>query len=163
MEGFSEWLAGTPASQLIQNVGWIIPTSQSIHILAVAVILASAGAIILRIFGKASALGTIAETSKRFERWIWVALVFVALTGVAQLVAEPGRSLTNTTFWLKMAMLSVSIVLMAVFQRSVAHGAPHWDEGAGQRQSIKLIALFAFALWIAIAIAGRWIAYTHIE
>jgi hypothetical protein len=54
MHDFAEFLASTAFSRNIQTAGWIIPLSQSLHIMAVAVVLSSMAMIDLRIFGFAA-------------------------------------------------------------------------------------------------------------
>ena len=41
LDDFNNWLGATPASLLIQKVFWIIPTVQTVHILAISVVVAS--------------------------------------------------------------------------------------------------------------------------
>ena len=81
LQEITKWLAATPLSQTIQKILWIIPMMQSVHILAIAIVLSSVGMIDLRIFGLAGGRGTLQETARRFVPWIWCALVVLAVTG----------------------------------------------------------------------------------
>ncbi len=49
MNAFLDAVGQTPLSQTLQNVGWLIPTIQSIHILALAVVFTSAAIVDLRL------------------------------------------------------------------------------------------------------------------
>jgi hypothetical protein len=51
LESLCAWLEKTPLSTGIQNVGWIIPAGQVVHILGLAAILFSALSIDLRVLG----------------------------------------------------------------------------------------------------------------
>jgi len=39
---FADWLANTPLSKALQDQPWVVPTSLSIHILAVSIVFGSA-------------------------------------------------------------------------------------------------------------------------
>ena len=51
MSQFAGWLSQTTVSLAIQTHEWVIPTIQSIHIVAIGIVLASALMIELRILG----------------------------------------------------------------------------------------------------------------
>jgi len=69
LQTFASWLLQTPASQIIQNVFWIIPLVHTLHILAIAVILSSVAMIDLRIFGLAGRCATMMQTADRYLPW----------------------------------------------------------------------------------------------
>ena len=48
---FCNWLGSTSVSQVIQTTKWIIPTLQTIHILAIAALFSSAILFDLRLWG----------------------------------------------------------------------------------------------------------------
>ena len=51
---FCDWLSLTPVSQTIQNVEWIIPAVQSVHIIAIAIVMSSMIMVDLRLMGLGS-------------------------------------------------------------------------------------------------------------
>jgi hypothetical protein len=159
MHDFAEFLASTAFSHNIQTAGWIIPLSQSLHIMAVAVVLSSMAMIDLRIFGFAARSQTMAQTAHRFVPWIWTSLVVLAFTGTLQIIAEPSRTLDgNPMFQLKMLLLAVGIIATLAFQFSVHLGSAFWDDPR-RRSVLHVLAGTSFLLWCTVTIAGRWIAY----
>ncbi|MGZ3275532.1 MAG: DUF6644 family protein [Caulobacteraceae bacterium] len=159
LQQFAAWLSQTPVSQFIQNVLWIIPLVQTIHILAIAAVLSSVAMIDLRIFGFAGRSTTMAETAGRYVPWIWWGLLVLALTGVTLITGEPVRSLTNPAFQIKMALLAAAIVVTLVFQKTVHDRAGAWDAAPRLSGAVRAAALGTLLLWFAIAVFGRWIAY----
>ena len=99
LDRFCAWLEQTPLSQTIQGAGWIVPAVQTVHILAIAALIASALMIALRL-------------DTRLRRVIWWALPVLAATGVIMIVGEPVRSLANPVFQLKMALLACAVVVL---------------------------------------------------
>lgn len=154
---FAEWLSATPISQLIQNVSWIIPAVQSVHILAIAMVMASALVISLRVLGLIMADLPLVAVTRRFQPWIWVSLIILLLSGAILIIGEPGRSITNSIFQLKMLLLLIVIICTLLLQRPLRKDEAYWD--SSRRTTSRAIAVFSVAVWSCIIFAGRWIAY----
>src|SRR3569833_1633610 len=101
LSNFIAWLAATPASDVIQNVLWVIPAVQVVHILCVCLVLSSVGMIALRLMGLAGMRTSVADTAKRYVPWIWGSIVILAITGATLITGEPRRELSNPAFQLK--------------------------------------------------------------
>src|SRR6266481_1021075 len=125
---FCKWLAATPLSHTIQSAGWIIPTLQTIHILSVAVVFSSAILVDLRIWRLLQRDEPLPEVARRFLPTIWPVLLILLVTGSLLIVGEPRRSLLNSTFYLKTALLAVANMLTAGVQRSITSSATFWDK-----------------------------------
>ncbi len=157
----SKWLAATPLSHTIQTTSWIIPTVQIIHILGVAVLFSSAVLVDLRIWRLLERDIPLAQVARRFLPPIWPVLLILLITGSLLIVGEPRRSLLNSTFYLKMALLAVAIMLTAGLQRSISSSPNSWDKDRGRRLAARFAATASIALWCGVLFAGRWIAYTQ--
>ena len=160
LTGFSKWLAATSLSHTIQTVTWIIPTLQTIHILCVAIAFSSALLVDLRIFRLFERDEPLGEVTRRFLPPIWPVLVILLITGGLLIIGEPRRSLVNTTFYLKMALLIVAILLTATLQRT-ALASPALREDRNRRLTGRTLAMLSVLVWCGILFAGRWIAYTQ--
>src|SRR5207237_4749238 len=149
------WLEHTALSQTIQSVNWIVPAVQTIHILAITVVAASALMIDLRLIGVFSADRPMREVSARFLPLIWWPLLVLLATGAIMIVGEPARALKNPAFQLKMALLIaallVTLTAQAMRTRHPAFGARKGAFAAG-------LAVLSMTLWMGIIFAGRWIA-----
>ena len=157
----SKWLAATPLSHTIQTTSWFIPTIQIIHILGVAVLFSSAVLVDLRIWRLLERDIPLAQVARRFLPPIWPVLLILLVTGSLLIVGEPRRSLLNSTFYLKMALLAVAIMLTAGLQRSISSSPNSWDKDRGRRLAARFAATASIAVWCGILFAGRWIAYTQ--
>jgi hypothetical protein len=158
LERFIQWLGDTAASQVIQKVFWIIPTVQIAHILAISVVLASMAMLDLRLLGLAGKRSSIAALSRRFMPWLWGALIVLALSGSLLIVGEPKRALGNLAFELKMATaIAVTAGFQLILKRDLAAGGA--DLAPSHCGLAKITGAVSLALWAAIAVAGRLIAY----
>jgi hypothetical protein len=158
---FSRWLATTSLSHTIQTAGWIIPALQVVHILSVAVVFSSAILVDLRIWRLLQRDVPMREVARRFLPTIWPVLLVLLITGSLLIVGEPRRSLLNSTFYLKMALLALAILLTAGLQRSISSSPNFWDKDRRRRMAGQFAATVSILVWCGILFAGRWIAYTQ--
>jgi uncharacterized membrane protein len=159
MHAFGDWLANTELSSIIQNVSWIIPAVQTVHIICVAIVISSVFLVDMRILGIFARSQPLAALARRFLTWIWYAIVVLFVTGSLLIIGEPSRSLLNPAFGLKMLMLIIVATLTLLIQRPLASDAGYWEASGGRRVTVRAIAITSLALWSGIVFAGRWIAY----
>jgi uncharacterized membrane protein SirB2 len=159
LQNFADGLSQTAPSRFLQDVLWIIPVVQTVHILAIAVVLSSVAMMALRVFGRVGRSTPLARTAGRFLPWLWWGTLSLAVTGLILITAEPGRALTNPAFQLKMGLLLVAIGVTFAFQRSVRGRSVMWSESG----LVRVGALATVLLWFSIAVAGRWIAYAVVS
>ena len=155
---FSLWLSNTAASRFVQDKEWIIPTLQSVHILAIGILLSISGLINLRVFVKAMADASVGDTVRSCAPWIWGALLVLACSGAILIIGEPVRELVNPAFQLKMGLLVLAIAVTACVHKRLAHVPLSHDSAAGSA-GLRVLVLSTFLIWLPIAVAGRWIAY----
>jgi hypothetical protein len=160
MENFAEWLGTTEVSEAFKNASWFVPVVQSAHIMAIAIVFSSVLMICLRIWGWTGATQTLPDTARRYLPWIWGGAICLFLTGCLMIVTEPDRELYNPTFWTKMALVVVGLIVTAFFQRVVHRNADTWDGQPRDRMILRIAAAFSLFVWVAIIICGRLIAYT---
>jgi hypothetical protein len=156
VQEFCDWLSTTPLSVAIQTQFWVIPTVQTIHILAIAVVVACMAMLDFRLLGLAGMRQPVVAMANRFLPWTWGALVVLLLSGVILIIGEPARELLSPVFQVKMVLLAVVVGLTCLIQRSIRRRAAFGDwRGAAARSA----AIASLLLWVAIVTAGRWIAY----
>lgn len=157
---FAEWLATTWLSSTFQNVLWIVPASQSIHIASLAVVFASALMINLRVLGLGAGGRSVSQLAGTLVPWMWRGLACLLFTGAVQSIAEPVRQFVTPLFWAKMALIVVVMAMTTVFARSVRANAGRWDTAATRPASATVFAVASTLLWVAIVTCGRFIGYT---
>ena len=154
----SDWLASTGLSVWIASQVWAVPTLQSIHILAIGVILASLAMLDLRLAGLIGREQSIREMTLRFYPWVWGALAVLVTTGFLQIMAEPARELLNWVFWTKMGLI-VSAVLFTAPVRRLLEDCRYRELAPRKQRIVRTCALISLALWVLVVTCGRWIAY----
>ena len=146
MTAFAGWLAQTTASVWIASHEWVIPTIQSIHIVAIGIALVSAFMIGFRVLGWTGSDQTLADTTARFWPWLLGSLCVLLATGVLMVLGEPARELLAFSFWLKMCLVVIGTALT-------------WWIG---RSNTKPLTVLTLLIWVSVIFLGRLIAYDHI-
>ncbi len=156
---FSAWLETTTPSLYIQTKEWIIPTVQTVHILSISVVVGSVLMVHLHTLGLAMRGQSSAMLARRFFPWMWVALAVLLLSGSILVTGEPGRSLPNPVFQLKMALVIVGVGLTLLYQQPLLKDPEYWSKSRTRRTNATGIAVVSLLVWVGIVFAGRWIAY----
>src|SRR5437763_670325 len=138
---FCLWLEQTSPSQIIQSTAWVVPAVQTVHILALATLLASALMINLRLMGLTGLDQPVERLSARFLPVIWWMLPILLVTGAIMITGEPARSLKNPVFQLKMGLLLAALALTAFYQIGLSRGRDRYDLANRGRAAALLIAL----------------------
>ena len=156
----SKWLAATSLSHTIQTTGWIIPALQTVHILCVAVLFSSAVLVDLRIWRLLQRDVPLPDVGRRFLPLIWPVVLVLLVSGSLLIIGEPRRSLLNTSFYIKMALLAFALLLTGLLQWSLSSPG-FWNKDRGRRIAGRLAATASILAWCGIIFAGRFIAYTQ--
>src|ERR1700712_694873 len=155
---FTTWLTGTRLTAAVAGHFWVVPTLQTIHILSVAVVLAGVVLINLRIVGVVEQQQPVSALLDRFLQPIGIALIVLAVTGMLLIAGEPTRALFRIVFWVKMAL-----ILVASFLTWSHRWAFYRENGQAATATTlrKGVAITVLLLWLAVIVAGRWIAYVE--
>lgn len=150
-----DWIHAQPIQQTLAGTFWVVPATQTVHIICVAIVMTGALIIALRGLGLAGKEWSLARWERRFHRSTVVALWTLLATGIVMTIAEPERELLNIIFRAKMLAVIITIIVTHFMGRSLrAAGA---DQPAGM--GVRMTAVVVLISWMGIAAAGRWIAY----
>jgi len=158
IQSFCTWLGNTPLSMAIQDRYWVIPMVQTVHILAISVVMASMVMLDLRLLRVLGRSQSIPDVAHRFLPWVWSAVLVLLASGTILIIGEPGRELLSEVFWLKMTLLACALTVTAAFQYAVNRRAEFWER---RRAIASVTAIASLMLWVGILAAGRWIAYVE--
>jgi uncharacterized membrane protein SirB2 len=158
---FAHWLATTELNLTLQEQSdWLVPISQSVHIISVCVLFTAALLINMRLLGATNTGRTVSQLTATLVPWMWGALVALLLTGVLQTIIEPERQFVTPWFWAKLIMVAIVAVMTAVFTSRVRANAPSWDAAGPRPAGARPFAIATTLLWVAIIVCGRFIGYT---
>ena len=149
------WLTSLPLGLAIRRSTWLIPLAQTIHILAVGVVMSSVFMMDLRAWGYARSQ-TLAQSAHRFGPWIWAGMVPMIATGIALVLAAPRRTLLDPAFQVKMLLMPVAIALTIALQMAMRRDRA---DAVKAGWITAVIGAATLLLWLVVTLAGRgrWI------
>jgi hypothetical protein len=154
---FAAWLGTTPLSVAVQSTLWLTPLLQSIHILMIGVVFTIVLVIALRVLGRMRADEPLAEIADRFRPWFWSALVVMLVTGIVLSIGEPVREARALSFWIKMSLIVVGVVISLIFTHRMRAATVAGGEVYSGRA--RAFAVATVCMWLFIIFLGRAIAY----
>ena len=143
----------------LMNIPGLPPIAQSIHIMGIAVVTATAMMIALRFLGLAVPSQSPTEMINRLLPWTWWALVVLFLTGVLFVIARPDRYFLNPVAQWKFGLLASVLVLTFALHLANGRSPGFWESNRANLLAARGIAFVSLCLWIGVIFAGRWIAY----
>jgi hypothetical protein len=156
----ADWLVQTieaiqalPAHNVAREQLWVVPTFQTIHILAVGLVFSASLIVALRALDIAGTYWTLARWHRRFSLGTGLALVALLVSGGILVLAEPERELLNSLFQIKIPLVVATTLLSYGVARQFGTGDRRITMG------VRLGAILIFLLWAVIIGLGRWIAY----
>ena len=154
-----EWLQNLDFPTDVREGSWLFPTIETVHVLALVLVVGSILMVDLRLLGFANRGRSVRAVTAERLPVTWAGFAVAAAAGALLFSSKAVTYYDDLPFRLKMICLVLAGVNMTVFHfltyRRVAEwdlGPPPW--GARAAGGISLI------LWIAIVAAGRWIGFT---
>lgn len=158
LDAFATWVQATSLSQFLQaQVAWLWPLCESLHFLALCVLIGAAGFFDLRLLGVIRRVSI--HTAHRFIPWAKGAFAISTVTGLIFLISQPYQYATNLSMWLKALFLVVAGVNALVFERVYSHRLQGLARDADPPFAVKVIGGLSLLSWFAVLYFGRMIPY----
>ncbi|MDT8429477.1 MAG: DUF6644 family protein [Pseudomonadales bacterium] len=148
------------ANELLRSAAFVPPLLQTIHLLSIAAIMGSIVLIDLRALGLAVPSQRLTEMMRRLFPWTWSALLVLLLSGLPFVLARPLRYFNNPVFLIKFALLIPAVLLALLVYRLETARSGFWEYGQQRMILFRTVAVLSLILWLGVALAGRWIAYS---
>jgi hypothetical protein len=161
IEAFATWLGKTPLSAFVAGQEWVVPTIQTIHILAISVVIGAVVIVHLRVLGLIEKNQPVGALAQRFTIPAASAIGVLLLTGLLMIAGEPNRALFRYIFWIKMGLILVAIGLSSAMLYGL-RTTPAWSDAQAIPPPLyRGLAAGLLLVWVVIIIAGRWIGYAE--
>jgi uncharacterized membrane protein len=142
-----------------QSANWFVPVVQTVHIIAIAILLTSVYVVSFRLIGLTRSSQSLAALTARSSPWVWAALCVLLITGALLTITEPARELLNWAFRVKMLLVLALAAILALLQSRTRRNADYWSASPARRIEGRALGIIAVLIGACIVTAGRWIAY----
>ena len=150
----------TSAAIFIKESPWAFPMIESLHVIAIALVVGTIATVDLRLLGLASMRRAYTELSRDVLPWTWGAFALAAMTGGLMFISQPVAYFDNTAFRIKLLLLLFAGGNMLVFQLITHRGVAKWDRATTVPLPGMLAGGLSLAFWITVVFFGRRIGFT---
>jgi hypothetical protein len=154
------YLEGSALADAVRESDLLFPLIESVHVLAICLVVGSILAVDLRLLGVASRNLSVSRVTRGILPLTWCAFVVAVGSGGLLFVSNATKYLGNGFFIAKLVLIGVAGINMAVFHAVSARTQPHWDNAARPPLSARLAGGLSILLWIGVVACGRWIGFT---
>jgi hypothetical protein len=153
------WLEHRPFAIAIAESTWLFPIVETLHVLALTVVVGSVAMMDLRLLGVGAKDRAASEVIASSLPWAWTAFTVAFIAGSLMFSSKAATYYVNLPFRIKMICLALAATNMLVFHFFTARGMAAWDRGTPPRAA-RVAAACSLTLWIVIVATGRWIGFT---
>jgi hypothetical protein len=147
---FFEWCDGTTTGQVIRDSRFLFPIIETLHLLALTVLLGSVLVLNLRLLGAGLRTQPMPLVARSLDPLTFWSLLAMLITGSLLFCSEALKCFDSPPFLIKMVTLFLAIVFhWTVFRPTVNSPA----EAARPRRIAT--AMVSMILWFGVAVAGR--------
>ena len=160
LEDFLAWLTATPVAVAIRENDVLFPWIESVHVLAIVLVVGTISIVDMRLLGWASLDRAMTRLMRDVLPWTWSAFAVAVVTGSLLFSSRAPDYAHNFFFQGKMVLLMVAGLNMAIFHAIGIRDVARWDTNRKTPAVAKVAGAVSLTLWIAVIAFGRWIGFT---
>jgi hypothetical protein len=153
-------LEGSALADTIRENDNLFPLIESIHVLAISLVVGSILAVDLRLLGLAWITRPVSRVTVGILPLTWCAFVLAVVSGALMWISNATKYLANGYFVAKMILIAIAGVNMLAFHFIGSRDQPRWDNDVGLPLRVRLAGGLSILLWMAVVTCGRWIGFT---
>lgn len=153
------WLENSSLGVTITESEWLFPTIETLHVLALTLVIGSIAMLDLRLLGVGNRDRGVAQLAEDTLPWTWSAFVVAAISGVLMFVSAATTYYNNVPFRIKLVLLALAGANMAVFHFTAYRAVHDWNHALPTPQPARVAASLSLLFWVGVVVAGRWIGF----
>ncbi|HVI63167.1 MAG TPA: DUF6644 family protein [Bradyrhizobium sp.] len=138
----------------------LFPTIESVHVVAICLVVGSILVLDLRLLGFASLQRPVSRLAGAILPITWGAFTLAAVSGFLLFMSNATKYLANGYFVAKMFLICAAGANMIIFHLISARDLPQWEKDASPPLLVRTAGALSILLWISVVACGRWIGFT---
>jgi hypothetical protein len=155
-----QWLEATSVAKAIGENEVLFPWIESVHVLALVLVVGTISIVDLRLLGVASLDRTVNRLMHDVLPYTWGAFAVAALSGAAMFSSNAMTYAHNFFFRGKLVLLAAAGVNMAVFHLFGAGDVERWGAAGRTTLAARTAGAVSLLVWISVIVFGRGIGFT---
>jgi hypothetical protein len=154
LAAIGDWVAATPYAEWAASSPYAYPAANTVHVLALVLLLGGIGLVDLRVLGAFRSL-PLQPLSRALVPIAATGVLILAASGSILFAADAEALARQGTFRLKLILIAIALANVVLFR--LLYGAVAADPPP---LGARALALASLLLWTSAAICGRMIAYS---
>ena len=155
---FLLWLEHRSFAIAIAESTWLFPIAETVHVLALSVVVGSVAMMDLRLLGLGNKDRAVSEVIASSLPWTWCAFAVAFVAGSLLFSSKAATYYATVPFRIKMVCLALVAINMLIFHLVTGRDMTAWDRGAPPLGA-RLAGALSLTLWVIIVATGRWIGF----
>ena len=159
MSGIWRTLEQLPWAIAIREGAYLFPMIESVHVLAIALVVGTIMIVDLRLLGLPDREKAVRRLTAEVLPYTWAFFGLAALSGGLMFMSRAAVYAAAVPFQIKFVCLALAGLNMAVFQRFTFRSVGAWDRRTPPPFAAKLAGALSLCLWLAVIVFGRWTGF----
>jgi hypothetical protein len=154
-------LEATSIATAIRESESLFPWIESVHVLAISLVVGSIAIVDLRLIGLASRDRAVGRLTSDVLPCTWAAFAAAAVTGALLFSSSASTYAHNSYFKTKLLLLVLAGVNLSIFHVFVSRDVERWGASSlATPLAAKIAGAVSLLLWIGVVAVGRWVGFT---
>jgi hypothetical protein len=153
------WLEAQPFATAIAESGWLFPTIEFVHVVALTLVVGSIAMLDLRLLGVSRKDYGVLELAAQTLPWTWGAFAVALCSGVLMFASAATSYADNVPFRIKLILLALAGINMAIFHVTAYRTAHRWNHQLPTPLAARIAGTLSLTFWIGVIFFGRWIGF----
>jgi hypothetical protein len=160
LDGWLRWLQATPFATLIAENDNLFPFIESVHVVAIALVIGTIAIVDLRLLGLASRDRAAGRLIGEVLPYTWAAFGVAAIAGGLMFASNATTYAYNFYFQGKLLLMGLAGLNMAIFHLFTGRDVARWGTAERTPLGAKAAGAVSLALWIGVVAFGRTVGFT---
>jgi len=156
---FLQWLESTSLAVAISESSWLFPGIESIHVLAITLVVGSITMVDLRLLDINLRDRDAGELIAEVLPWTWSSFGVAVCSGALLFSSNATHYWGTVPFRAKILVLALAGINMAAFHATTYGAVGDWGRHPRTPIAAKIAGGISLALWIGVVTLGRWIGF----
>jgi hypothetical protein len=156
---FLHWLESTAPAIAISESSWLFPGIESVHVLAITLVVGSITMVDLRLLGISLRDRPVGELISEVLPWTWISFAVAVCSGALLFSSNATHYWGTIPFRAKMLLLALAGLNMVVFHATTHRSVDVWGGRPQTPRVAKISGGISLGLWIGVVTLGRWIGF----
>jgi hypothetical protein len=158
LQDLCQWVNDWPAAVALRESEDVYPLIETVHVLAIALIVGTVIAVDLRLLGVIFRKEPVTRIARALLPFTWSGFGVMLITGLPLFAAEAAKLYANPAFRLKLLLLALAGSNALLFHLTTYRSIDTWVDRQTTPVRARAFASISILLWSGIIVSGRLIA-----